>query len=78
MAEDFFVVQSIKGKSMDDITRNLEIIDEFNNLLKKIEGGRIYGKEVNINSTYELVVASYYIGKSEELDRRIKESNYEI
>ena len=36
MAEDFFVVQSIKGKSMDDITRNLGIIDEFNNLLKKL------------------------------------------
>ena len=63
---------------MDDITRNLEIIDEFNHILKKIEGGRIYGKEVNINNMYELVVASYYIGKSEELDRRIKERNYEV
>jgi hypothetical protein len=48
---------------MDDITRNLEIIDEFNHLSKRIKETTFRGKKVRIYNLEETVIAAYHLGR---------------
>lgn len=53
------------AKKMNDRLREASISQTFDKILKAVEGGKIYGKDVNITNPQELVVSAYFLGRNQ-------------
>lgn len=53
---------------LEDVITNIHrqrILDKFSEILKRLEGGRIYGIPINKDDLEALVVAAYFAGQAD-------------